>query len=92
LPVPASGIRDRSSVSDESFQRNGDLWKFVQDLAIDSQQPNSVRMRQRDEFTVVSRAIRSRNELKNRRGRNRELLSIQHVLGEIRDGACLFNG
>ena len=46
-------------------------------------------MRQRDELTVVSRAIRSRNELKNRRGRNRELLSIQHGLGEIRDGACL---
>jgi hypothetical protein len=27
----------------------------VQDLAIDSQQPNSVRMRQRDELTVISR-------------------------------------
>ena len=49
-------------------------------------------MRQRDELTVISRAFRSRNELKNRRGRNRELLSIQHGLGEIRDGACLFNG
>jgi len=43
----------------ESFQRNGDLWKFVPDLAIDSQQPNSVRMRRRDEFTVISRAFRS---------------------------------
>ena len=62
------------------------------DLAIDSQQPNSVRMRQRDEFTVISRAIRSRNELKNRRGGNRELVSIQYGLGEIRDGNCLFNG
>jgi hypothetical protein len=30
----------------------------VQDLAIDSQQPNSVRMRQRDEFTVISGAFR----------------------------------
>jgi len=64
----------------------------VQDLAIDSQQPNSVRMRQRDEFTVISRAFRSRNELKNRRGRNRELLSIQHGRGEIRYGACFFSG
>jgi hypothetical protein len=45
----------------------------VQDLAIYSQQPNSVRMSQRDEFTVISRAFRSRNELKNRRGRNCEL-------------------
>jgi hypothetical protein len=52
LPVLASGIRDRSSVSHESFERNGDLRKFVQDLAIDSQQPNSVCMRQRDEFTI----------------------------------------
>ena len=49
-------------------------------------------MRQRDKFAVISRAIRSPNELKNRRGRNRELLSIQHGLGEIRDGDCLFNG
>jgi hypothetical protein len=40
-------------------------------------------MRQRDKFAVISRAIRSPNELKNRRGRNRELLSIQHCLGEI---------
>ena len=30
----------------------------MQDLAIDSQQPNSVRMRQRDEFTVISRTFR----------------------------------
>ena len=57
----------------------------MQDLAIDSQQPNSVRMRRRDELTVISRAFRSRNELKNRRGRNRKLLSIQHGLGEIRN-------
>jgi hypothetical protein len=57
---------------------------------VDSQQPNSVRMRQRDEFTVISRAFRSRNELK-KPSRNRELLSIQW-LGEIRDGDCLFNG
>ena len=64
------------SLPHEFLQRNGDLWKFVQGLAIHSQQPNSVRMRQRDEFTVISRAIRSRNELKNRRGRNRELLSL----------------
>ena len=49
-------------------------------------------MRQRDELTVLSRAFRSRNELKNRRGRNRKLLSIQHGLGEIRDGACRFSG
>ena len=42
--------------------------------------------------TVISGAFRSRNELKDRRGRNRELLSIQHVLDEIRDGACLFSG
>ena len=49
-----TGIQTRSSVSHEFVQRNGDLWKFVQDLAIDSQQLNSVRMRQSDEFTVVS--------------------------------------
>jgi len=58
LSVLASGVRDRTSVSHESFQRNGDLWKILQDLAIDSQQPNSVRMRQRDEFTVISRTFR----------------------------------
>src|SRR5215216_5660195 len=40
-------------------------------------------MRQRDEFIVISRAFRSRNELKNSRGRNRELVSIQHGLGKI---------
>jgi hypothetical protein len=61
------------------LQRDGVFWKFVQDLAIDSQQPNSVRIRQCDELTVISRAIRSRNELKNRRGRNGELLSIGMV-------------
>jgi len=41
----------------ESFQRNGDLWKFVQDLAINRQQPNSVGMRQRDVFFKVIVAI-----------------------------------
>jgi len=79
-------------VSHEAFQGNGDLWKFAQDLTINSHQSNSVHMRQRDELTIISRAIRCRNELKYGRGRNWELLSIQHGLGEIRDGACLFNG
>jgi hypothetical protein len=63
----------------------------VQDLAINSQQSNSVRMRQRDEFTVVSGTIASGNELKNRRARHGELLSVQHGRGEIRDGDCLSN-
>jgi hypothetical protein len=47
--------RIRSSVSHEFVQRNGDLRKVAQDLAIDSQQPNSLRMRQRDELTVIRR-------------------------------------
>ena len=55
-------IRRRGSMSRESFQRSDDLWKFAQDLAIDSQQPNSVGMRQRDELTVISRAAAENDE------------------------------
>ena len=47
------------------FLREGDLWEVAQDLAICRHQVNPFRMSQRDEFTVMSRAIRSGNELKN---------------------------
>jgi len=56
----------------------------VQDLAINSQQPNSVRMRQGGELTVVSRAIGSGNELKNRRAQMETWLD-ERLLGALRD-------
>jgi len=66
------------------FLRDGDLWEVAQDLAICRHQVNPVRMSQRDEFTVMSRAIRSGNELKNRRAQIETWLD-ERLLGALRD-------
>jgi hypothetical protein len=42
---------------------NGDSWKVAQDLAIDSDELNLLLLRQSDEFTVVSRTGRNRDQL-----------------------------
>ncbi len=46
----------------------------MQDLAIDGQQPNSVRMRQRDELTVMSRTSGVRDQVQNGTRRDRKLV------------------
>jgi hypothetical protein len=51
----------------------------VQDLAIDSQQPNSVRMRQRDEFTVVGQQLDLATNRKQHR-RNGKLAAFKTCL------------
>src|SRR5215470_5058292 len=80
------------SVSHEFIQRNGDLWKFVQDLAICRHQLNPFRKRQRDELAVVSRASGVRDQVQNATRRDRKLVvnevPLCFVSDVIRYGKC----
>ena len=56
-------MTDKDPVSYEFVQRDGDLWKVAQDLAIDSDELNLLLLLLSDEFTVVSRTGRNRHQL-----------------------------
>src|SRR5438046_346826 len=92
LPLEAQKSETRSQMSAsgkvssrEFFQRNGVLWKIMQDLAIHGQQRDPLFESKRYEFTIIGRAIRLGNELQNGRRRDGELVLDQHRLGQVCD-------
>ena len=52
-----SAFSKQGSVSDEGSQRDGDLRKFLHYLAVGRDQPNSFRLRKRDELATTKLAF-----------------------------------
>ncbi len=74
---------DGSSLSDECLQGNGDLRKFAQDLAIQSNKRNLLLFCQSHKFTVVSGTRQICDQIQNGVGGNSELSGDKVRFGRV---------
>ena len=83
--MAGSRILPQGLVPDELTERNCDFRKLACDLAICSHELNSLRMRQRDKFTIVGCAGRPFYELQHHIRRNGKLVAFKSYLGPSDD-------